>query len=251
MAVLSVVLLLACAWSAKLAWWRHTRRSWKQPLAVDVVLLRREGVPLAAVTTLRDALPRLERALQGEYLRYRPGAPAPFRFTVKGPVQVDGPPPDVPEQEGLAPRLSHYYRLWRYLGRVKEQGHLRLGSRSLRVYVVIEPVRTRVRFVEGFGAVGGDFGVVRAAIDDHLLDQALLAIGHEMLHCLGASDKYDAHGHAVAPEGLADPAAGYPQRHAEIMVGEVAVAPGRGRLAESLSEVRVGPVTAREIGWLR
>jgi hypothetical protein len=31
----------------------------------------------------------------------------------------------------------------------------------------------------------------------------------------------------------------------------VAVAPGVGRLPSSLSEVRVGPATAREIGWGR
>jgi hypothetical protein len=34
------------------------------------------------------------------------------------------------------------------------------------------------------------------------------------------------------------------------MVGEVPIAPGRGRLPESLEELRVGPLTAREIGWI-
>jgi hypothetical protein len=35
------------------------------------------------------------------------------------------------------------------------------------------------------------------------------------------------------------------------MVGEVAVAPGTGRVPATLEELQVGPATAREIGWVR
>jgi hypothetical protein len=57
----------------------------------------------------------------------------------------------------------------------------------------------------------------------------------------------------MVPAGLAEPGLlpRYPQRAAEIMVGEVPEAADQGRLVESLDEVRVGPVTAMEIGWSR
>jgi hypothetical protein len=42
----------------------------------------------------------------------------------------------------------------------------------------------------------------------------------------------------------------YPQARAEIMVGELPLAPGRGRVPESPDEIGIGPETAREIGWL-
>jgi hypothetical protein len=41
----------------------------------------------------------------------------------------------------------------------------------------------------------------------------------------------------------------YPQRYAEIMVGELPLAPGEGRLPASAAELGVGPDTAAEIGW--
>jgi hypothetical protein len=107
-------------------------------------------------------------------------------------------------------------------------------------------------FAEGSGALNGEVAFVRGTADGDL-SVSLQAIGHELLHTVGARDKYDADGHVLAPDGLADPARvpPYPQDHAEWMAGEVPVAPGRGRVAATLEEMQVGPVTAREIGWTR
>ena len=57
----------------------------------------------------------------------------------------------------------------------------------------------------------------------------------------------------VIYKGLAEPSRSprYPQRYAEIMVGEIAVEPGRGQIIDSLADVRVGPLTAQEVGWAR
>jgi hypothetical protein len=76
-------------------------------------------------------------------------------------------------------------------------------------------------------------------------------MAHEALHTLGATDKYDAAGHAVDPAGLAEPERQptYPQRFAELMVGELPLAPGAGRLPSTAEELAVGPATAAEIGW--
>ena len=80
-----------------------------------------------------------------------------------------------------------------------------------------------------------------------------VVIAHELLHTLGATDKYDPAGHAVVPAGLAEPdrSPTFPQRYGELMVGEVPLDPMRGRLIASLAELRVGPITAVEIGWVR
>jgi hypothetical protein len=98
---------------------------------------------------------------------------------------------------------------------------------------------------------GGEVAVVHAALgQDSLL--AATAVAHEALHAVGATDKYDRAGHAIAPAGLYQPdrAPPYPQARAELMVGELPLAPGRGRLPERAEELGVGPQTAREIGWL-
>lgn len=249
-----MLLLLVCAglWGLRQQQVRSGRRDWRDTVNVDVVLLRRGAVPESAMGALRADLQRLEALLGDEFLRYRGQRMPPFSFVPHGPVDVSAPPPAVPDEAGATERVRHYLRLRDYFADVEGRGALRLRRHSLRLYVVLEPVRTRTRFVEGFGAVGGDFGVVRAAIDVHTVDQALVAIAHEVLHCLGATDKYDEEGHAVPPDGLVEPlrVPPYPQRYAEIMVGERPLAPGQGVLVESLGEARIGAITAMEIGWL-
>ena len=81
-----------------------------------------------------------------------------------------------------------------------------------------------------------------------------VVVTHELLHTLGASDKYDrATGQPLAPDGLGNPAQSplYPQRTGEIMAGRIAVSAREAVIPESLSDMVVGPATAREIGWLR
>jgi len=81
-----------------------------------------------------------------------------------------------------------------------------------------------------------------------------MVIVHELLHTLGATDKYDrATGLPLVPDGLGD--AGqrpqYPQQTGEIMAGRIAVSPSRAEIPRALDEMRVGAATAREIGWTR
>jgi hypothetical protein len=83
--------------------------------------------------------------------------------------------------------------------------------------------------------------------------QNRIVITHELLHTFGATDKYDlATGLPQYPEGFAEPqlAPRYPQQLAEIMAGRLPLSATEARLPESLEEERVGPLTAREIGWV-
>jgi hypothetical protein len=92
----------------------------------------------------------------------------------------------------------------------------------------------------------------------HLYAQAGLegsnhvVVTHELLHTLGATDKYDpATTMPVYPDGFAAPDSRplYPQQKAEIMGGRVPVAPRRAEIPLGLESVVVGPLTAAEIGW--
>jgi len=118
--------------------------------------------------------------------------------------------------------------------------------------VAVPPDQDAPRFAEGIGEQGGEQGVVRARFDEGGAVLAAAAIFHEAFHCLGASDKYDPLGHAVLPAGLVEPdlLPRFPQRLAELMVGEVPLGPGTGRLPLSVAELGIGPVTAAEVGWL-
>jgi hypothetical protein len=77
-------------------------------------------------------------------------------------------------------------------------------------------------------------------------------IAHELLHTVGATDKYDFADDAPRfPEGYGNPGQVplYPQRTAELMAGRRVLAPGQWQQAASLDEVVIGPTTALEIRW--
>ena len=79
-----------------------------------------------------------------------------------------------------------------------------------------------------------------------------VVIAHELLHTVGASDKYDAvSNQPLFPAGYADPEQRprYPQRRAEIMAGRMATSAASFRDAQRLKEVVIGEATAREIKW--
>jgi hypothetical protein len=83
--------------------------------------------------------------------------------------------------------------------------------------------------------------------------QNRIVTSHELLHTFGATDKYDpATGLPQYPEGFAEPqlVPRYPQQLAEIMAGQMPLSATKARLPDSLDDERVGPLTAREIGWV-
>jgi hypothetical protein len=199
---------------------------------------------------LRGTLARLAARLAEDRAALSPG-PEPFRFEVVGPLAPACLPPA--EAPGSSPmdRIAHAFALWRAERAVRELApDQEPAAFDVRVYLLAAPGEG-LAFAEGIGAAGGEVGVVRAELHgDALL--AATAVVHETLHALGATDKYDGSGHAVAPAGLYEPARApsLPQTRAEIMVGELPLAVGRGRLPEGPDEIGVGPVTAREIGWI-
>lgn len=81
-----------------------------------------------------------------------------------------------------------------------------------------------------------------------------VVLAHELLHTLGATDKYDpATSQPLFPQGHAEPDATprHPQRLAEIMAGRIAVSDDEAEMPASLAQAVVGTETAQEINWIR
>jgi hypothetical protein len=83
-------------------------------------------------------------------------------------------------------------------------------------------------------------------------DQNQVVLAHELLHTLGARDKYDPHtNQPLYPEGYADPDARprFPQMRAELMAGRIPLRETEAAMPANLRSVVIGDATAREIGW--
>jgi hypothetical protein len=81
-----------------------------------------------------------------------------------------------------------------------------------------------------------------------------VVLAHELLHTLGATDKYGGPRNLPRfPEGFADAESPprYPQSKAELMAGRIPIDAGRAAIPEGLRQVVIGRTTAAEIGWLR
>jgi hypothetical protein len=151
--------------------------------------------------------------------------------------------------------LARYnFDLWRFVRGVNADAGIEASSFDATIYLVARsPKAGAGASVEGASQEGGTVGVVEVELDRTMVDFALFVTTHELLHLLGAKDKYDAWGRSLVPEGLAEPELRplYPQRHAEVMARNVALSPTEERPPESLSDLKVGATTAREIGWVR
>jgi hypothetical protein len=101
------------------------------------------------------------------------------------------------------------------------------------------------------GLQKGMVGVVNARASRRHAGGNNVIIAHEIMHTLGATDKYElGTGQPIAPNGLAEPEREplYPQRWAEIMGGRIALAADDAVIPKSLRYTVVGPTTAQEVG---
>jgi hypothetical protein len=251
--LLLIVLGGVLLWAGNDWWRRRERKAWKHPLRVALVLVEREPVSAATLSALTSHSFELERRLSREYARHGGRALDPFSIVVKGPVTASADPPRSGDQD-LWSLARHGYALWRWTSDLDRRGDVEWRGYDARIYLVLKPARLNApAFVEGESEDGGRVGVAQADIDEGMLDFALFVAAHELFHTLGASDKYDAAGHASYPEGFAEPEQRplYPQRGAELMARNLPLSPTSERPPDTLEELWVGDVTAREIGWIR
>jgi hypothetical protein len=134
---------------------------------------------------------------------------------------------------------------WRVSGHAHEPEHIRL-------FVLYHDPALTPTVPHSLGLRKGLIGVVYAFAAPHMDGANNVVIAHELLHTLGATDKYSFLDNAPRfPEGYGDPRQSplYPQLTAEIMAGRRMLAPGQWQQAASLEEVVIGPATALEIRW--
>ncbi len=180
--------------------------------------------------------------------RYGRELETPVFFQVARPLTVL--PPALPaEDSGPGVMLwSLKMRWWAW----RNTGQDGLAPDDVRMFVLYQKGKSDGLLERSVGIKNGSYGVVNAIASRQMAARNRIVITHELMHVLGASDKYDPfNGQPAAPEGLANPKQSplFPQNRAEIMAGRIAVSANNWRRPPSLKHCVVGGVTAGEIGW--
>lgn len=162
------------------------------------------------------------------------------------PVVLE-PPPRLEPGAGVISRIAWSLRMRAYAWQ-------KAGDTlaDIRVFVLYHDPDYTPKVPHSLGLQKGLLGVVHAFADQDMDGQNAIVLAHEVMHTLGATDKYDAaSGLPSYPDGYAEPRAEprHPQQAAEIMAGRIAVADDEARMPDSLEDVIVGDATAVEINW--
>ena len=231
---------------------RTRSTDWDSALTVAVYPVNQDGSDVTAdyIAGLSSAtFESVAKFLQREAKRYEVGIEQPVRFEV-GHVQEKSPP--APPQSGGVPAIMWWsLKLRYYAWRVAREGGVRYPE--IRLFILYHDPATNPRLAHSLGLEQGLIGVVNAYASRSETSRNAIVIAHEMLHTLGASDKYDAATNLpVFPDGYAQPEREprHPQTRAEIMGGRTPVSATEAVIPTRLRSVVVGPLTAAEIKWI-
>jgi hypothetical protein len=123
---------------------------------------------------------------------------------------------------------------------------------DIRLFVIYFDPAEQQTVAHSLGLQKGLIGVVNVFASRTQAKTNHFVIAHEMLHTLGATDKYNfADNMPAYPEGYADPELTplYPQTQAELMGGRIPITKSSAAMPANFSQVVIGPWTAAEIRW--
>lgn len=125
---------------------------------------------------------------------------------------------------------------------------------EIRLYLLYYDPAVQPRLSHSTALEKGRIGRVNLFGTAKQHEQNLMVLAHELLHTVGATDKYDfSTGLPLYPIGYADPVQQprYPQQRAELMGGRVPLSADKADIPRNLNQTTMSALTAREIGWLK
>jgi len=250
--ILRILILLLVLLLVALTTWqdRYLSTRWHDPLYVAIYPIAADDSPatrayVAAIDP--EDFKSVDRFFAREAARYHLATNEPVKTRLRGELR-DRPPQRTPGA-GMPATALWSLRLRYWAWRVSGQAH---EPEDIRMFVLFHDPALTPTVPHSLGLTKGLIGVVYAFADREMNGENDVVIAHELLHTVGATDKYDPATDAPRfPDGYGDPAQSplYPQLTAELMAGRRATAPDKGQQALSLDEVVVGPATALEIRW--
>ena len=226
---------------------------WDAPLRITLQPINadRSAVSGQYIVTLKNEdFADIERFYAREAAHYRITLDRPMRMTLRRPIE-DIPPALSARPNVLSVMLwSLRLRVWSW----RQADRTQRPRPDIRLFLLyFDPERTPV-LAHSVGLQKGLMGVVNVFADRHMNGSNTVVIAHELLHTLGATDKYGPGNNLPRfPDGYAEPdrQPRLPQQFAELMAGRIPLSQTTAETPSTLDDVLIGPATAREIGWER
>jgi len=223
---------------------------WNIPLRIAAFPINADGSAVTASYMSRqpaDAFQRIETFFDQEGKQYGLQMERPIRLTLAPPLSAA--PPELKPGDGMLSAIvwSLHMRYWAW--RVDAPPG---PAPDIKLFVLYHDPTISPSLPHSLGLQKGLFGVVHVFADLRMKGSNDTVIAHELLHTLGATDKYDlTSNQPLHPDGFAEPNREplYPQAFAELMAGRIPLSSTEAETPESLQQVLIGPKTASEIGW--
>jgi hypothetical protein len=187
--------------------------------------------------------------MKNQALRHGLALDAPVDMYLGPPLAVSPPPPPVGGTVVGIMLWSLNLRYWAW-----RNDNFKRPRPDVRLFVsFFDPARAS-RLPHSTGLQKGHIGVVNAFASTEQEGPNNVVITHELLHTLGATDKYDvANNQPRHLDGYAQPNAEplLPQTKAEVMGGRIPVSQSEAQIPVSLADCVIGARTAAEIHWVR
>jgi hypothetical protein len=245
-----LLVLFFVAWSTYFD--RANTTDWNLPLRVTVFPINADGS--AAAESYIAALPGtaftpLDSFFAREAKRYGVALRDPVSFSHG--ERIRELPPIIEPGAGTLSIIFWSLRTRYWAWRVPQSSR---PKPDVQLFVLYHDPNKSPTLPHSLGLQKGLFAIVNAFADREMEGANDTVIAHELLHTLGATDKYDlATNQPLHPQGFADPHRSplYPQAQAELMAGRVPLSPTSSQIPASLRQVTIGPATAIEIGWIK
>jgi hypothetical protein len=247
------ILLFILATVAQTAWLARSRTAeWRTSLRVVLypISTGTSGVGARYVSELRDeSFDAIEAFFVEEGRRHALPLAQPVEVALAPAIVSEPPPPPFGGSKLRVILWSLELRYWAW-----RNDTYKGPKPHVRVFVSFHDAAERSRLPHSTGLHKGMIGVVNAFARTDMNGSNNVVIAHELLHTLGATDKYDAAtNQPLFPEGYAEPKAQplHPQARAEIMAGRIALSESQAETPAGMKHVVIGEKTAREINWVR
>lgn len=169
--------------------------------------------------------------------------------------ELTNKPPQPPTGNSIFKNIwwSLHFRFWAlYWSFNASEGHPDTARPDINLFVNYYDIAGTETLRHSIGLEGGMIGLINAFASHDYNGSNNTVITHELMHTLGAKDKYGQGNMPEHPRGYAEPWRDplYPQLKAEIMGGRIPITPSTATMPRNLSEVLISIYTAAEINWI-